>query len=43
MKATKQYYPTAKDKGDYLELKAPRNDTKYIWLFMLTKLFNNIQ
>jgi len=43
VKWTRQHYDNARDMGPYMELKAPVNDTKYIWIFMLTKAFSDIE
>jgi len=43
VKWTRQHYDTARDMGRYMELKAPNSDTKYIWIFMLTKAFSDIE
>jgi len=39
----RQHYESARDLGTCLELKAPNDDTKYVWIFMLSKTFNNIE
>ncbi len=43
MKWTKQHYDEVKDMGEYLRVKAPREDTKFIWIFMLSKTFKDLQ
>ena len=40
---TRKFYSTARDRGDYLELLAGTNDTKFIWIFMLSKTFSEIE
>ena len=29
--------------GEFVELRAPKDDTKFIWIFMLSKTFRNLQ
>jgi hypothetical protein len=43
LKWTRKHYPGARDRGIYLELKSPNDDTKFIWIFMFSKTFNNIE
>jgi hypothetical protein len=43
LKWTREHYPSARDRGTYLELKSPNDDTKFIWIFMLSKTFNNLE
>jgi hypothetical protein len=31
------------DRGEFVELRAPKDDTKFIWIFMLNKTFRNLQ
>ncbi len=40
---TKIHYDEVKDCGGYLRLKAPRNDTKFVWIFMLSKTFRDLE
>jgi hypothetical protein len=43
LKWVREYYNTVRDRGEYLELKAPDRDTKFIWIFMLSKTFSEIE
>ena len=43
LKWTRRFYATARDRGEYLELLAGKNDTKFIWLFMMSKAFKDIE
>jgi hypothetical protein len=43
LKWIREHYDTVRDYGEYLELKAANRDTKYIWIFMLSKTFSNIE
>jgi len=36
------HYDTA-NRGEFVELRAPKDDTKFIWIFMLSKTFRNLQ
>ncbi len=40
---TKEHYDEVKDAGEYLRLKVQRYDTKYIWIFMLSKAFKDLE
>jgi hypothetical protein len=31
------------NRGEFVELRAPKDDTKFIWIFMLSKTFRNLQ
>jgi ATP-dependent DNA ligase len=31
------------NRGEFVELRAPNDDTKFIWIFMLSKTFRNLQ
>lgn len=43
VKWVRQHYDSVKDRDDYLELKAPKGCTKFIWIFMLSKAFKEIE
>lgn len=43
LKWIRLYYSTARDRGDYVELHAGKQDTKFIWLFMFSKTFNDME
>jgi len=39
----RQHYDSARDYGEFVELKAPNDDTKFIWIFMLSKTFKDMR
>jgi hypothetical protein len=43
LKWIRRFYSTARDRGDFVELLAGNDDTKFIWIFMFSKTFNNIE
>lgn len=43
LKWVKQHYRSAKDLGDYIELHAPNHCTKFVWIFMFSKAFRDLQ
>lgn len=43
LKWIRRFYSTARDRGDFVELMATNRDTKFIWIFMLSKTFTDIE
>ncbi len=43
LKWIRKFYATARDRGEAVELLAPNNDTKFIWIFMLSKTFKDME
>lgn len=43
MRWIKEHYPSAKDVGPVVEFKASNRDTRYIWIFMFSHTFSNLQ
>lgn len=43
LKWIRLFYSTAKDRGDFVELLAPKDDTKFIWIFMFSKTFKDLE
>jgi hypothetical protein len=43
LKWIRKFYATARDRGEFVELKAGNQDTKFIWIFMFSKTFNEIE
>jgi hypothetical protein len=43
LKWIRRFYSTAKDRGDCVELLAPNNDTKFVWIFMMSHCFTEIE
>ena len=39
----RKHYDNAKDRGSYVELRAGNRDTKFIWIFMLSKTFRDME
>jgi hypothetical protein len=39
----RKHYDTARDRGEFVELKSPKDDTKFIWIFMLSKTFKDLE
>jgi len=39
----RKHYKEVKDCGDHVRLKAPNDDTKFIWLFMLSGTFRSYE
>jgi hypothetical protein len=39
----RKFYSTARDRGDFVELLAGKDDTKYIWIFMFSKVFIELE
>jgi len=37
------HYRKVADYGDYVELRAPNDCTKFIWIFMLSKTFSDLK
>ena len=43
LKWVRRHYDSARDCGEWLELKAANKDTKYIWIFMMARTFKEIE
>jgi hypothetical protein len=43
LKWIRRFYSTARDRGEYIELLAANKDTKFIWIFMLSNTFKEIE
>jgi hypothetical protein len=43
LKWIRMFYSTARDRGDFVELLAGKDDTKFIWIFMFSKAFSNLE
>jgi hypothetical protein len=43
LKWIRRFYSTARDRGEYIELLATNKDTKFIWIFMLSKTFKDLE
>lgn len=43
IKWIRKFYSTARDRGEFVELLAGNDDTKFIWIFMLSKSFTDIE
>ena len=41
--AFKEFYDLVTVEEEYLEIKAPKDDTKFLWLFMLSKAFSDLK
>jgi hypothetical protein len=41
LKWIREHYKNAKDDGECVVLRAPNNDTKFVWIFMLSKTFSD--
>lgn len=43
IQAAKTCYNEVRDCGDYARLKVPNDCTKFLWMFMLSKLFKDLK
>ena len=43
IRAAKEVYDEVKDTGEYVEMVVPNECTKFIWLFMLSRMFKDLQ
>lgn len=43
LKMIQQHYRNAKDVGDAVELRAPNKCTKFLWIFMLSNTFKDLE
>lgn len=43
LQGIRKVYDTARDHGDYVDLLVPEDDTKFIWIFMLSKAFKDME
>jgi hypothetical protein len=43
LKWIRRFYSTARDRGEFVELLAGENDTKFIWIFMFSKTFKDLE
>ena len=43
LKWIRQHYDSVVDHGDYLELHAPERSTQFMWIFMFSKAFTEIE
>jgi hypothetical protein len=43
LKWIRRFYSTARDRGDFVELLAGKDDTKFIWIFMFSKTFKDLE
>lgn len=39
----RKHYPAAKDRGGFVELRAGQDDTKFVWIFMFSKTFKDLE
>ena len=43
LKWIRLFYATAKDRGEFVELLAGKDDTKFVWIFMFSKTFTDLE
>jgi hypothetical protein len=43
LKWIRQHYRKVTDYGDYVQLRAPNDCTKFIWIFMFSKTFSDLE
>lgn len=43
LKWIRKFYSTARDRGEFVELLSGKDDTRFIWIFMFSKAFRDLE